>query len=59
MNFRYDNWLITKLVNIQETLSISDFKFEIAEEQDFLKSNFVVSPDTIYIVIKYLSDTIK
>lgn len=57
MNFRYDNWLITKLVNIQETLSISDFKFEIAEEQDFLKDNFVVNPDTIYIVIKYLSDT--
>lgn len=57
MNFRYDNWLINQLVSIQDTLAISDFKFEIAEEQDFLKNNFVVKSDTIFIVIKYLADT--
>ena len=60
MNYDYKYHLLeqltTELRELQEEIGLSDFNFTIEEEQDFIKRRDY-NPDTIYIVIKYLTDT--
>lgn len=55
MNFNYKEYLINKLLDIQTDEGLSNFKFEVEEEQMFVKRKDY-DEKTIYIVIKYLQD---
>lgn len=56
MNYNYKIFLLEKLTELQRELNISNFSFTIEEEQDFIKRKDY-NPNTIYIVIKYLTDS--
>lgn len=58
MNYDFKNYLFEKLSNIAVTLNFTDVKIEIADEQNFAKME-QFTPDTIYVVIKYLSSSIE
>ena len=56
MNYDYKYHLLQQLITLQTELGLSNFDFTIEEEQDFIKRKDY-DPNTIYIVIKYLTDT--
>lgn len=58
MNFRFDEWLVSKLYSIQELLNVSNFNFVVNNEQDFIMPEHH-DENTIYIVVKKLSNSIS
>lgn len=55
MNWNYENYIITELISLQSQMGLSDFNFEIETEEAFVKREDY-NENTIYIIIKYLSD---
>lgn len=55
MTFNYENYLVEKLIEIQNSEGLSNFNFVVEEEQIFVKRKDY-EENTIYIVIKYLAD---
>lgn len=56
MNWNYESYILSKLTAIQREKELSDFNFEIETEQAFVKRKDYAE-NTIYIIIKYLSDS--
>lgn len=56
MNYDYKTHLLSQLTQLQEELGLSNYSFTIEEEQDFIKRKDY-DPNTLYIVIKYLTDS--
>lgn len=57
MNYNFENYLETKLINIAVNLNIN-FKFKVTAEQTFADMKDF-DADTIYVVVKYLSSDIQ
>lgn len=57
MNYNFEDCLYTKLVNIAVNLNL-DVKIEVSAEQVFAEMK-TFDPDTIYIVVKYLTSDIQ
>lgn len=55
MNWNYEQYIMQELFDIQNDMKLSNFNFEIEEEQSFVKRKDY-NENTIYIVIKYLQD---
>lgn len=58
MNFNYNELLREQLYRLQETLSLTDYDFEIESEQEFIKRKDL-KPNTIYVLLKYLQNDIQ
>lgn len=57
MEWKYNDYLLQKLNNIKDVLSLNDFSFEICDEQDFVKMRFMAEKK-IYILVKFLTSSI-
>ncbi len=58
MTYDFENYLFNKLTQIAVSLDLRDVNIQVSKEQNFAKMN-KITPNTIYIVIKYLSSSIE
>lgn len=58
MTFDYENLFISQLNEVKERLGFDNYKFDVEEEQNFIKKQFL-DKDTIYVVIKHLQNSIE
>ena len=56
--FNFNSWLAIKLLETQGRLELSDYTFDVVNEQDFLK-NKDFTPNHIYVVIKKMSNALS
>lgn len=57
MSWNYENWLEERINVLSQDLGLSNFNFVVEKEQLFSKRSSL-TPNTIYVVIKNLSNTI-
>ncbi len=58
MNYDFESYLFEKLSHIAIELNYTDVNIYVSEEQNFAKMD-KLTPDSIYIVVKYLSSNIE